>query len=439
LEENLVEINGINGQLELRGNSVLIKRNGLLGKMNYGSKGSKEIQITQITDVYICKPGLFSNGYIHFILSGFNENIDGVLDAGKNENAVVFNKWQLNEFEKFKAIIDKRKKEINLPTLVICHSCNKSVIKSFKLNYHILCDECFDKANSEINIKSVVITESLYILNKTKELNTKLVLLEKIISVSSELRKNPYFNKQILEKDIETVRFNALKDYTIYQQAIRENRKRLNKSEKDNLLLKYVKQTVPYSNFIAVDIETTGLKCDYHEIIEIAAVKVVNGTAIDYFKSLVKPKKKLPKKITEITGITNENLMNEQSIDLVLPKFIEFILDYPLIAHNASFDLGFIKFQAENMNLKVTNKVVDTLSLSRKYLKEIKRDGYSYKLGDICSYIGYKPLNTHRAYDDALSAAYIYQYIKETTNYPERPEYYETDYKIEKDIFDDVL
>lgn len=282
----------------------------------------------------------------------------------------------------------------------------------------------------------MAIYESMYSIKTTKDLNINLEKVHNIIIASSDLRKNPFFNKLVLNQDIEEIRFNALRDYTIYQQAIRDNRKRLKKEEKEKLLLKYEKQTIPYQNYVAIDIETTGLKKDYHEIIEIAAVKVVNGFAIEYFKSLIKPKRKLPKKIIEITEITDNDLVGERTIDEILPEFYEYIKDYPLIAHNAAFDMGFLKFQAEKLDLKINNKIVDTLSLSRKYLREIKQEGLSYKLGDICSYIGYRPAGSHRAYDDALAAGFIYHYICQNTNYPEKPIYYDL---YDADIYNDVL
>ena len=119
-----------------------------------------------------------------------------------------------------------------------------------------------------------------------------------------------------------------------------------------------------FDSFVAIDFETTGLRSSSDAIIEIGAVKFENGKFIDYFNSLVNPKITIPLTITKITGITNDMVENAPIIEQILPDFIDYIADYPLVAHNASFDMGFL---LNNANKEIKNPVVDTLQLSRNY------------------------------------------------------------------------
>ena len=132
-----------------------------------------------------------------------------------------------------------------------------------------------------------------------------------------------------------------------------------------------------YDDYVVFDIETTGLNKDKDLIIEIGALKYKNNVLVAQFNYLINPQIKLPKVITKITGIKDIDLIDKDTIDIVLPKFINFIEDLPLIAHNNEFDLGFINANIANLNLnKLNNKNVDTLALARIYLPQM----YNYKL-----------------------------------------------------------
>jgi DNA polymerase-3 subunit epsilon len=97
-----------------------------------------------------------------------------------------------------------------------------------------------------------------------------------------------------------------------------------------------------FDTYVAVDIETTGLDPSWDEIIEIGAIRVINGTAAKEYQSLVRPSNPIDTFITELTGITNEMLVNAPEITTVLPGFLEFGGNLPIIAHNANFDINFI-------------------------------------------------------------------------------------------------
>lgn len=156
--------------------------------------------------------------------------------------------------------------------------------------------------------------------------------------------------------------------------------------------------------FVVFDLETTGLTAAHEEIIEIGAVKTKNGEIIDRFSQFVKPSKEIPAKITELTGISNEMVADAPSIETVLPEFLEFCKDAVLVAHNAPFDTGFVRYAAFRLGLPFEYPIVDTLELSRMLLPELKR----HKLNLVAEHLGVSLENHHRACDDAEATAGIF-------------------------------
>jgi DNA polymerase-3 subunit alpha (Gram-positive type) len=156
--------------------------------------------------------------------------------------------------------------------------------------------------------------------------------------------------------------------------------------------------------FIIFDIETTGFSYTADKIIEIGAVKIKNREIIDSFNVLIDPEVALPLKIIELTGITDDDLKGKETVGIALPKFLEFIGDLPVIAHNADFDTSFIKFNCKEFQYKFDNIIIDTLKLSRILLKNIKR----HKLSNLVKYYGIVLENHHRAVDDAVATAKIF-------------------------------
>ncbi|GCD12918.1 3'-5' exonuclease [Clostridium tagluense] len=164
--------------------------------------------------------------------------------------------------------------------------------------------------------------------------------------------------------------------------------------------------------FVVFDFETTGLSKDSNEIIEIGAVKVVNGKRIDIFSTLVKPRVRISNQIIGLTGITNEMVENSPSIEEVLPKFLKFIGNYDLIAHNAPFDVRFLKANCDRLDYaEPMNTVYDTLKLSKVYFKGMKERGLSYKLMVLADYLKIEYTVCHRAVDDALITVSLYERI----------------------------
>ena len=115
-------------------------------------------------------------------------------------------------------------------------------------------------------------------------------------------------------------------------------------------------------DYVTIDVETTGLDFNNDRIIEISAIKYVNNSEVDSFSYLVNPDMKISGTIIRITGITNEDLIDKPTIDEVLPKFVNFIEDYTLVAHNASYDFKMITAECNRSRLdEIKNKVADTL------------------------------------------------------------------------------
>lgn len=161
-------------------------------------------------------------------------------------------------------------------------------------------------------------------------------------------------------------------------------------------------------SYVVFDTETTGLKDQLDQIIEIGALKIVDNEVVDEFDVLINPEIEIPEIITQITGITQEMVEQEKTISEVLPAFLEFIGDLPVICHNAPFDIGFINTNLLRMDLpKLTNQAIDTVELARIYIPR----AYNYKLETLKKYFKLD-YGSHRSVDDCKTTNYIYQECK---------------------------
>ena len=156
--------------------------------------------------------------------------------------------------------------------------------------------------------------------------------------------------------------------------------------------------------FVVFDIETTGLSSHRDKITEIGAVKIIDGKITDTYSQLVNPERPLSAKIVELTGITDDMLVDKPTIDQVLPGFLEFVGGSILVAHNSDFDTSFIKNNCENLGIPYNLKAIDTVAISRTLLKDLK----SHKLNLVAKRLGVKLDNHHRAVDDATATAEIF-------------------------------
>ena len=161
--------------------------------------------------------------------------------------------------------------------------------------------------------------------------------------------------------------------------------------------------------YCVLDIETTGLQFRTEKITEIGAIKIKDGQVADTFECFVNPERHISEEITNITGITDSMVADSETIEQVLPKFLEFIEDSTLVAHNADFDIGFIRYNAEVLGLELKNDYIDTLTLSRQLFPEFTK----HKLGIVAENLGIKVENAHRALDDVKTLVKVFEKMKE--------------------------
>lgn len=150
-------------------------------------------------------------------------------------------------------------------------------------------------------------------------------------------------------------------------------------------------------DFIVFDLETTGLKPATEEITEIAAVLVREGEIKDSFQTYVNPHKPIPPEITELTGISDETVADAPDLPEALDKFFAFMGDRVLVAHNAGFDLSFLKAACKKLDIEREFTYIDTLEMSRIMLPHLSR----FKLNILAKELQVGPFEHHRASEDA--------------------------------------
>ena len=159
------------------------------------------------------------------------------------------------------------------------------------------------------------------------------------------------------------------------------------------------------NNFVALDLETTGLSPQNDAIIEVGAVRVRDGRISEEFSRLIDPGRALPRFITRLTGITDADLKGQPAIEAVLPDLEAFLGDDAVTAHNASFDIGFVNTARELQGRSpLNNPVLDTLLLSSILLPRLR----DHRLATLAAYYGVSLERAHRATDDARATAEVY-------------------------------
>ena len=158
--------------------------------------------------------------------------------------------------------------------------------------------------------------------------------------------------------------------------------------------------------FIVFDLETTGLNPASEEITEIAAVCVVEGEIRDSFQTYVNPHKPIPAEITELTGISDETVADAPDLDKAVPEFLAWAGEgqYPLVAHNAGFDMGFLRTACQRLGIEREFTSIDTLEMSRLMLPHM----HKFKLNILAKELQVGPFEHHRASEDAAVLGRIY-------------------------------
>jgi len=167
---------------------------------------------------------------------------------------------------------------------------------------------------------------------------------------------------------------------------------------------------IPFEQtFVVVDLETTGVERTKDRILEIGAVKLVNGEVVDTFSTFVNPHMAVPEKITQLTGITTDMVKDAPPVEEALAAFKAFAKGAVLVAHNAPFDVGFITHYGELSGIPFENPCVDTLTLSRYLLRGLK----NHKLDTLTKHFGVSLEDHHRATCDATATAHVFLRLKE--------------------------
>ncbi len=159
------------------------------------------------------------------------------------------------------------------------------------------------------------------------------------------------------------------------------------------------------TTYCVLDLETTGFSAVTEKITEVGIMKVKDGEVIDGFACFVNPEKHIPQRVTEVTNITDEMVKDAETIDKVFPKILEFIEGSVLVAHNAPFDIGFLKQNAKVLGYEFDYTYLDTLSLAKDLFPDYKK----YKLGKIAENLGIKVEVAHRALDDVDTTVKVFR------------------------------
>ena len=157
-------------------------------------------------------------------------------------------------------------------------------------------------------------------------------------------------------------------------------------------------------SYVVFDLETTGLSPDKNKIIEIGAVKVVDGAITERFSTFVNPEVPIPYNIEQLTSIKDDMVLDAPRIEEILPEFMKFCEGTVMVAHNAEFDTGFIRKNCERMGLPFDFTIADTVALARILLPQLNR----FKLDTVAKAVGVSLDHHHRAVDDASCTAEIF-------------------------------
>lgn len=169
---------------------------------------------------------------------------------------------------------------------------------------------------------------------------------------------------------------------------------------------RYRTSSVAVQDYVVLDFETTGLRAGADQIIQIGAVKYVKHELTDILNTIVNPQRHIPVAVTRLTGISNDLAKSAPTIDQKIEELLDFIGDLPIIAHNASFDMGFLYAIENSADVNIPEyTVIDTVKLARKIITETP----NHKLTTLTNFLQLEH-DAHDALGDCLATAAIYQY-----------------------------
>ena len=168
-------------------------------------------------------------------------------------------------------------------------------------------------------------------------------------------------------------------------------------------------------DYVVFDLETTGVSCNSDDVVEISAVKVINGEIVDEFTTLVNPGRPIPYSASEVNGITDDMVKDSPFFEEALSGFLEFVGDAVLVGHNIhTFDMKFLYRDAERFWGKtIGNDYIDTLLVARMYLPQLSH----FKLVDLADYYKISAVGAHRALNDCRMNQIVFEHLsKEMAN-----------------------
>ena len=249
-----------------------------------------------------------------------------------------------------------------------------------------------------INLKD---GDSILVIGNVKNENGRLTLMIKDISFC-EIYKPQEIKEKVEAKDNEQVNDND--DYKVAKPTPYFCR------TQENLFdVKPVYEDEIYKNtYVVFDTETTGLECKVNEIIEIGAVKVIDGLIKEQFQTFIRPIEPIPEEITKITHITNEMVENAPCSKDAIKDFHKFCKGCILVGYNVAFDMGFINEQGQKVGITFDNESIDAMAIARKKLVLTR-----FKLTNVVDALNLKLDNAHRAIFDATATAYVFLKLSE--------------------------
>lgn len=184
-------------------------------------------------------------------------------------------------------------------------------------------------------------------------------------------------------------------------------------------------------SYVCIDLETSGLEPKNDRILEIGAIKVINGEITDRYETLIDAGVRLKQEIVRLTGISEEMTKTGKPIETAIRECVEFTGELPLLGHCIRFDYSFLKKAATNHNISFEKQALDTLKIARKALPELE----SRSLTALCRYYRIEQQRSHRAIDDALATHNLYWKLWETfgEKYPESFEPFPLVYQVKKE------
>lgn len=162
------------------------------------------------------------------------------------------------------------------------------------------------------------------------------------------------------------------------------------------------------NSYVSLDIETTGLNPMRDKVIEVGAIKVINGEIVDTFSTLINPLVPIPYNITRITGLYDEDVNGEPVFNEIASDLYNFINGFIILGQNIKFDLSFLFEAFKEVGIEINNDYVDLLRISRKKSPNLS----NHKLGTVANHLNVSYLGAHRAINDAIITYKCYEIYK---------------------------